>query len=109
MISRWTVVVDRDDLTKTEVLHDEVPALSDGEVLLRVDRVGLTANNVTYGVIGEMIGYWRFFPVMAEGRIHTPAHAAAARAAGAFSVCVGTAITHPSTITGWFVAALGNA
>ncbi len=48
-------------------------------------------------------------PVMAEGRIHTPAHAAAARAAGAFSVCVGTAITHPSTITGWFVAAMGNA
>jgi hypothetical protein len=68
MISRWTVVVDRDDLTKTEALHDELPAPSDGEVLLRVDRVGLTANNVTYGVIGEMIGYWRFFPVDAEGR-----------------------------------------
>lgn len=71
MISRWTVVVDRDDLTKTEVLHDELPTaseLSDCEVLLRVDRVGLTANNVTYGVIGEMIGYWRFFPVEAEGR-----------------------------------------
>jgi uncharacterized protein DUF2855 len=71
MISRWTVVVNRDDLTKTEVLHDEAPSaseLSDCEVLLRVDRVGLTANNVTYGVIGEMIGYWRFFPVAAEGR-----------------------------------------
>lgn len=67
MISRWTVVVDRDDLTKTEVLHDEPPALSDGEVLLQVHRVGLTANNVTYGVIGEMIGYWRFFPVSADG------------------------------------------
>ncbi|RAS59183.1 uncharacterized protein DUF2855 [Lentzea atacamensis] len=71
MISRWTVVVDRDDLTKTEVLHDELPEsseLSDCEVLLRVDRVGLTANNVTYGVIGDMIGYWRFFPTAAEGR-----------------------------------------
>ena len=68
MISRWTLVVDRDDLTKTEVLHDELPELSDCEVLLRVHHVGLTANNVTYGVIGEMIGYWRFFPVPAEGR-----------------------------------------
>lgn len=69
MISRWTVVVDRDDLTKTEVLHDELPAeLDDCEVLLKVDRVGLTANNVTYGVIGEMIGYWRFFPTTAQGR-----------------------------------------
>lgn len=45
-------------------------------------------------------------PVMAEGRIHTPAHAAAALAAGATAVCVGTAITHPTTITGWFVDAL---
>lgn len=46
-------------------------------------------------------------PVMAEGRIHSPADVAAALAAGASSVCVGTAITHPSTITGWFVAATG--
>lgn len=71
MISRWTVVVDRDDLTKTEVLHDELPGaseLSDCEVLLKVHRVGLTANNVTYGVIGDVIGYWRFFPTTAEGR-----------------------------------------
>ena len=45
-------------------------------------------------------------PIMAEGRIHSPAQAAAAAAAGAFAVCVGTAITHPSTITSWFVAAL---
>ncbi|MBO3661989.1 N-acetylmannosamine-6-phosphate 2-epimerase [Microbacterium stercoris] len=48
-------------------------------------------------------------PVMAEGRIHTPADAAAARAAGAWAVCVGTAITHPTTITGWFAAALEEA
>lgn len=45
-------------------------------------------------------------PICAEGRIHSPADAAAARAAGAFTVCVGTAITHPSTITSWFVQAL---
>lgn len=41
-------------------------------------------------------------PIMAEGRIHRPEDAAAALAAGAFAVCVGTAITHPTTITGWF-------
>lgn len=46
-------------------------------------------------------------PVMAEGRIHRPEQAAAALAAGAFAVCVGTAITHPTTITGWFLDALG--
>lgn len=48
-------------------------------------------------------------PVVAEGRIHTPAHAAAAIAAGAFAVCVGTAITHPSTITSWFADAVQGA
>lgn len=45
-------------------------------------------------------------PIVAEGRIHSPADAESARRAGAHAVCVGTAITHPSTITSWFVAAL---
>lgn len=45
-------------------------------------------------------------PLIAEGRIHSPAQARAAMDAGAFAVVVGTAITHPSTITGWFKAAL---
>lgn len=44
-------------------------------------------------------------PVMAEGRYHTPADVAAAFDAGAYSVTVGTAITHPTTITGWFAGA----
>ncbi|MFE7198058.1 N-acetylmannosamine-6-phosphate 2-epimerase [Microbacterium oxydans] len=48
-------------------------------------------------------------PIVAEGRIHTPAQAAAAIAAGAFAVCVGTAITHPSTITTWFADAVAGA
>ncbi|MGV8977187.1 MAG: N-acetylmannosamine-6-phosphate 2-epimerase [Cellulomonas sp.] len=47
-------------------------------------------------------------PVMVEGRVHTPAQAATALEHGAFSVCVGTAITHPTTITSWFVAAIGG-
>ena len=45
-------------------------------------------------------------PVIAEGRIHTPAQGRAALEAGAFAVVVGTAITHPATITGWFADAL---
>lgn len=45
-------------------------------------------------------------PVIAEGRIHTPSQASAAVAAGAHAVVVGTAITHPATITSWFVDAV---
>ena len=52
----------RDDLGKTTVTENATPALVDGEALLRVDRVGLTANNVTYAVLGEAFRYWEFFP-----------------------------------------------
>src|SRR5699024_9601280 len=47
-------------------------------------------------------------PVVAEGRIHTPAQAADVAARGAFAVVVGTAITHPTTITGWFHTAIST-
>lgn len=44
--------------------------LEPGEALLRVEKFGLTSNNVTYGAVGEMIGYWNFFPAEAGwGRI----------------------------------------
>lgn len=45
-------------------------------------------------------------PVFAEGRIQTPAQASAAIDAGAYAVVVGTAITHPASITSWFAAAI---
>ena len=45
-------------------------------------------------------------PLIAEGRLHTPAQARQCLDAGAFAVVVGTAITHPATITGWFAGAL---
>src|SRR5699024_7362196 len=44
--------------------------------------------------------------LIAEGRIHTPDQAAAARRAGAEAVVVGTAITHPATISSWFAEAV---
>lgn len=47
--------------------------------------------------------------LVAEGRVHTPAQAAAARAAGAHAVVVGTAITHPTSITTWFHEAVRTA
>lgn len=45
-------------------------------------------------------------PVVAEGRIATPAQAAEALAAGAASVVVGTAITAPTALTRLFAEAL---
>ncbi|MHA4816738.1 N-acetylmannosamine-6-phosphate 2-epimerase [Streptomyces aculeolatus] len=48
-------------------------------------------------------------PVLAEGRIGTPAEAAQALARGAYAVVVGTAITHPTTLTRHFATALAPA
>lgn len=45
-------------------------------------------------------------PVIAEGRIATPAQAAWALEIGAWAVCVGTAITRPRRITAGFVSAM---
>ena len=43
---------------------DEAPApeAADGQVLFRVDRFAFTANNISYALAGDMLGYWRFFP-----------------------------------------------
>jgi putative N-acetylmannosamine-6-phosphate epimerase len=48
-------------------------------------------------------------PVIAEGRIRTPAEAAEAIRLGALAVVVGSAITRPEHIAGWFAAAIANA
>ena len=55
------------NLEETREVMREAPPLKDGEVLAKVDRFAFTANNVTYGVVGERIGYWKFFPVADEG------------------------------------------
>lgn len=67
MTRSWTLAVDRDDLARTMLIESPAPDLADGEVLLRVDRVGLTANNVTYAVLGETLRYWQFFPPEPRG------------------------------------------
>ena len=43
---------------------------------------------------------------LAEGRIRTPAEAKEALARGAYAVVVGSAITRPEVVTGWFREAL---
>jgi hypothetical protein len=55
-------LVRRDDLRTISVQEPDEAPLSAGEARLRIERFGLTANNVTYGAFGDQIGYWRFFP-----------------------------------------------
>lgn len=57
-------------------------------------------------LVRQAVGEFPDVPVVCEGHVHTPADAAAALEAGAWSVVVGTAITHPTSLTKWFCAAL---
>lgn len=55
--------VRRDALTETRLAQTPAPGpLQEGEIHVAVERFAFTANNVTYGVVGDQIGYWRFFP-----------------------------------------------
>jgi len=67
MAPSWTFAVARDDLTRTVLVDRPAPDPADGEAVLRVDRVGVTANNVTYAVLGDALRYWRFFPPEPHG------------------------------------------
>ena len=45
----------------------ETPALKDGQVRLAIEKYALTANNITYAVVGDGFGYWNFFPTGEDG------------------------------------------
>ena len=64
-------LVDRADLSKTSLVEAPPLTPAKGEVVLKIDRFAFTANNVTYGVAGDLIGYWQFFPAE-EGRGRIP-------------------------------------
>ncbi len=58
--------VRRDDLTTTRVVDtgnsEQDFTLYEGEVLVKIEHFAFTANNITYGAVGDQIGYWKFFP-----------------------------------------------
>ncbi len=64
--------IHKNDITKTRLVdvgnQPDDFILADGEILVKVERFSFTANNVTYGAVGEQIGYWQFFqPHLTDG------------------------------------------
>ena len=62
---------------KTELHSSEIERaprapLAAGEALLKIDRVAVTTNNITYAVFGDAMQYWSFFPTGREGFGHVP-------------------------------------
>lgn len=55
-------MVRRDDLAQIAVRDRQTPPCAPGQLLLEIEAFALTANNITYAVVGEQLGYWNFFP-----------------------------------------------
>lgn len=66
---------DKRDLGRTRIVTTELAALKPGEALLAIDRLAVTANNVTYAAFGDVphLRYWSFFPTGEDGWGHMPA------------------------------------
>lgn len=64
--------VDRQSPAQARVV--EVPGAEplNGEITVAIERLALTANTVTYAVLGERMHYWRFYPT-SEGWGRVPA------------------------------------
>ena len=62
MQQRQEIWVDRSDFRQVRVVEDTIPEPAEGEILVAVESFALTANNVSYALSGDMIGYWGYFP-----------------------------------------------
>lgn len=92
-------------------LDDALAARDAGADLIGTTLAGYTGERPrTEGpdldLLAQLVTRLPDIPIIAEGRIHTPTQARAALDTGAHAIVVGTAITHPTTITGWFTQAL---
>ena len=52
----------KSDLSQSRIIDIDSISIADGEIQVKVESYAFTANNVTYGVAGDTIGYWNFFP-----------------------------------------------
>ena len=57
-----TFLVNKYDLFETTFSEENIPISKENEVILEIQRYAFTANNITYAVIGDTLGYWNFFP-----------------------------------------------
>jgi len=58
--------VKKTDFTQTRIVNNpnltvNTP-LETNEIIVEIENFALTANNITYAVLGDKLGYWQFFP-----------------------------------------------
>lgn len=90
-------------------LDEAVNAMQEGADIVGTTLSGYTPHSRQLGgpdweLLDELRGAG--LPFVAEGRLNTPADAARAAQSGAAFVVVGSAITRPDVVTGWFAQAV---
>tara|TARA_Y100001936_G_scaffold107124_2_gene105206 strand:- start:1208 stop:2281 length:1074 start_codon:yes stop_codon:yes gene_type:complete len=55
-------LVNKYDLFETTFSEEKIPISKENEAILEIERYAFSSNNITYGVIGDTLGYWNFFP-----------------------------------------------
>jgi hypothetical protein len=58
-------IVARNDLQQCKIIETQLPdadELPAEALLIKIDRFALTANNITYAVLGDQLKYWQLFP-----------------------------------------------
>jgi NADPH:quinone reductase-like Zn-dependent oxidoreductase len=71
-MNTWSLIIDRSDLSSTTLVDAAAMRPTTGQALLRVQRVGLTTNNLTYCALGDALRYWGYFPTNIPGMAHIP-------------------------------------
>ncbi|MEJ6655895.1 MAG: DUF2855 family protein [Pseudomonas sp.] len=66
---------DKSDLARTRIVTQTQGDLQPGEALLKIHRLALTTNNITYAAFGDTphLRYWNYFPTEDAAWGHMPA------------------------------------
>ena len=69
----WNLLVDKNQIPSTSITTETAVPLGAGQIEMQLERFALTANNVTYALLGKSfgmsmdnMGYWDFFPYSDE-------------------------------------------
>lgn len=64
VVSSKTLLINRRNLSECKFQQEEtdIDLLPVNSVFFAIDRVSVTANNITYAVLGDRMKYWHFFP-----------------------------------------------
>jgi len=59
-----SLIVHQDKLQDSRIISEDKTELSLGQIRMQIERFAMTANNITYAVIGKQLKYWDFFPTL---------------------------------------------